>query len=109
MKHYSALEEIFKIYESSGFVIARIHADQEFKPVVLQLQEDGKMAAFIVSNAQEHQLHVEQNYRTIQEQVRAVFHSLSHQDLPIKQIELHSTKRRDLSLLQPREIVSGRD
>ena len=47
MKHYrSVLEEILQIYESSGFAIAQIHADQEFKPVILQLQEDGKMVAF---------------------------------------------------------------
>jgi len=68
MKHYrSALEESFKIYESSGFAIAQIHEYQEFKPVILQLQEDGKMVALYLSNAQEHQPHAEWNNHTIQE------------------------------------------
>lgn len=81
--HYrTALEDLFGIYESGGFTIVRIHADQEFKSTVLELQADGKVVSFNLANAQEHQPHAERNNRTIQERVRAVVHSLPYQALP---------------------------
>ena len=82
--HYrSALEEIFQCYEQGGFTIARIHADQEFKPTIQELQADGKMLSFNLANAKEHQPHAERNNRTIQERVRAVFHSSRIRKEPI--------------------------
>ena len=119
MQHYrSALEEIFRMYEGNGFTIARIHADQEFKPTLTQLQDDGKMISFNLANAQEHQPHAERNNRTIQERVRAVFHSLPYQALPttpLVYLVMEVTRRLNFfpprggvsQYYSPREIVTG--
>jgi hypothetical protein len=78
-QYRSALEEILRIYENQGFMVARIHADHEFKSTVEGLRNDSKLVSFNLANAQEHQPHAERNNRTIQERVRAVVHSLPPQ------------------------------
>ena len=118
-KHYrSGLEDIFRLYEPQGFVVARIHGDQEFKSVVRELQEDGKILSFNLANSQEHQPHAERNNRTIQERVRALFHSLPYQALPIiplvylvmeaaQKLNFFPPKGGVSPYYSPREIVTG--
>jgi hypothetical protein len=81
--HYrSALEEILRVYENQGFIVARIHADHEFKSTVEVLQTDGKIVSFNLSNSQEYQPHAERNNRTIQEREKAVVHCLPYHAVP---------------------------
>ena len=76
------------------------------------------MVAFNLSNAQEHQTHTEPNTCTIQERVRAVFHSLPYQALPIKllnymfpevtqKLNFIPPKGGISAYYSPREIVTG--
>ncbi|KAL7556597.1 hypothetical protein ACA910_003488 [Epithemia clementina (nom. ined.)] len=76
MDHYwSALQDIFRIYNAAGFRITKIHADNEFH----SLQENLKNLENIeikLANAQEHVPEAERNIRIIKERVRATFHRL---------------------------------
>ena len=107
-KHYrSAIEKIFRIYEDGGFTVANLHADQEFKPTFDMIRNDGKMISYNLSNAQEHQPHAERNNRTIQERVRALFHSLPYQALPkILVMYLVMEAARKLNFVCPKGGVS---
>jgi hypothetical protein len=95
----SALVEIFDVYEAQGFNVARIHADQEFRSTIVALQQEGKMLSFNLANAQEHQPQAERNNRTIQERLRAQFHSqklVAHNErvLQIKDAAADANQRR---------------
>ncbi|KAL7564336.1 hypothetical protein ACA910_007188 [Epithemia clementina (nom. ined.)] len=76
MDHYwSALKDVFRVYNAAGFRITKIHADNEFRA----LREDLKNLENIeikLANAQEHVPEAERNIRVMKERVRATFHRL---------------------------------
>ena len=49
----SALDEIFRIYNSAGFIIKIIKADQEFKPLLNPIKDDLEVDLNLAA-AQEH-------------------------------------------------------
>ncbi|KAL7581338.1 hypothetical protein ACA910_006096 [Epithemia clementina (nom. ined.)] len=76
MDHYwSALQDVFRIYNAAGFCITKIHMDNEFRP----LREDFNHLENIkikLANAQEHVPEAERSIRVIKERVRATYHRL---------------------------------
>jgi hypothetical protein len=78
----SALGKVIAIYTHAGFLIKRIHADQEYKPVLQSFKDVPPCIDYNLANTNEHVPAAERNNRTIKERVRATFHSLPFKALP---------------------------
>ena len=77
----SAFDKVFRIYNKAGFTITYVHADQEFKPIFNDIQDDLGITLNSAS-AQEHVPEAERNNRTIKERFRAMYHRLPYTNLP---------------------------
>ncbi|KAL7577185.1 hypothetical protein ACA910_003520 [Epithemia clementina (nom. ined.)] len=107
MDHYwSALKDVFRIYNAAGFRITKIHADNGFRT----LREDLKNLENIeikLANAQEHVPEAERNIRIMKKRVRATFHRL-----PFTKITKIMTQMlvmecaKQLNFLSPKDSVS---
>ncbi|KAL7564642.1 hypothetical protein ACA910_009330 [Epithemia clementina (nom. ined.)] len=76
MDHYwSALQDIFRMYNAAGFRITKIHSDNEFRPLRDNLKNLENIEIKL-ANAQEHVPEAERNIRVMKERVRATFHRL---------------------------------
>ncbi|KAL7577196.1 hypothetical protein ACA910_003530 [Epithemia clementina (nom. ined.)] len=76
MDHYwSALQDIFRIYNAAGFCITKIHVDNEFRSLRDNLKHLENIEIKL-ANAQEHEPEAERNIRVLKERVRATFHRL---------------------------------
>ena len=78
---YEGLDKIIKVYNSAGFRIKVIHADNEFRSLLEDVQ-DNMDIHFNYTNADEHEPYIERNNRTIKERCRTVYHDLPYKNLP---------------------------
>ena len=79
-EYKTALTSVINCYNKGGFRVARIHADNEFRPLLEPLQEEFRIEMNF-ANPQEHVPDAERNNRTIKERVRATYHRLPYQTL----------------------------
>ena len=69
------LANVLKLYKNSGFKVTQIRADNEFKKTLNDMKDEYQFTPNM-ANPNEHVPEAERNNRTIQERVRAVYHSL---------------------------------
>jgi Reverse transcriptase (RNA-dependent DNA polymerase) len=103
----SVLDNVFRIYNRAGFKITTIHCDNEFQPLLDELQSvyNVKMN---YANPQEHVPEAERNNRVIKERFRAMFHRLPFDKMPkimIKVLAMECTKK--LNFFPPKGGVSS--
>ena len=78
----SVLDNVFRTYNhGGGFQITTIHCDNEFRPLMNQLQ-DVYNVRINFANPQEHVPEAERNNRVIKEHFRAAFHRLPFKMIP---------------------------
>ena len=79
VKQYTAaLSKLFALYEKANFVVTKITADREFKPIL----ETFPKLDLNLASALEHVPAAEKNNRDIQDLVRSTFHSTPFKALP---------------------------
>jgi hypothetical protein len=69
----SVLDNIFRIYNRAGLKLITIYCDNEFQPLMGNLQNVYDVNINL-ANPQEHVPEAERNIRVIKERFRAVFH-----------------------------------
>ena len=105
----SVLDNIFSVYNKAGIKITTIHCDNEFRPLMQELQDIYEVH-MNYANPQEHVPEAERNNRVIKERFRAAFHRLPFKKIPknhgkdfsngmCEKVELFSTKRRYIAIL----------
>jgi Reverse transcriptase (RNA-dependent DNA polymerase) len=102
----SVLDNVFRIYNRAGFKIKTIICDNEFRPLMDELQ-DVYHVTMNYANPQEHVPEAERNNRVIKERFRAAFHRLPFSKLPtimIKILAMECAKK--LNFFPPKGGVS---
>ena len=93
--YHDALVRVFRIYNTSGFRITKIHCDNEFRSLLEPLAREFRVE-MNYANPQEHVPEAERNNRVIKERVRASYHRLPYTHLPrlmIKMLVTESAKK----------------
>ena len=80
-EYYRALDIILRHYNRGGFVVKRIHCDNEYKSMMDSVKDDMDID-MNYSNAKDHVPEAERNNRTIKERIRAGYHRLPYKKLP---------------------------
>ena len=80
---YATLDKVLRLYNAEGYTISDVHADNEFRPLLESLQDE-LHATLHFSPAGGHVPQAERNNRLIKERIRATYHRLPFQALPIK-------------------------
>jgi hypothetical protein len=94
-EYIRVLKNVIKVYQTAGFKITRIHADNEFRPIIEGFEKDFSII-FNFSSAKEHVPEAERNNRLIKERVRATFHQLPFKTMPkvmLQVLVMVSTKK----------------
>jgi hypothetical protein len=78
---YAALDKVFRLYNGSGFLFKFLSCDGEFKPLMDPVKDQLGTTMNYTSTG-EHESVAERNNRTIQERIRAVYHSLPFKAIP---------------------------
>jgi len=76
-----AIENVIRVYNRAGMRIARIHADNEFRPMIEYLEEDHHIDLNF-ANPQDHVPEAERNNRVIKERTRATYRRIPYNKLP---------------------------
>jgi hypothetical protein len=102
----SVLDNVFRIYNTSGIRISTIHCDNEFQPLKQELQ-----AVYGVTmnyaNPQEHVPEAESNNRVIKERFRAAFHRLPFKMIPKIMVKILTMERaKKLNFFPPKGGIS---
>ena len=106
----SVLDNVFRVYNRAGFTIKSIRCDNEFRPLLDELQDIYNIVPNY-ANPQEHVPEAERNNRVIKERFRAAFHRLPFNKIPkimvkilamecAKKLNFFSSQRRCITLLQ---------
>jgi hypothetical protein len=74
---YDEIKSICQIYKRAGFQISHINCDQEFQPMMVNVDDELEVK-INYANASEHVPEAERNNRTIQERIRATYHNLPY-------------------------------
>ena len=77
-----AFDQTFRIYNSAGFQIARLHVDPEFKAIQDEMMDDANGIEMVYVAAQQHVPEVERIIRVIKERYRAMYHCLPYKAIP---------------------------
>ena len=80
---YATIDKVFCIYNGRGFIISDLHADNEFRPLLEQLQDEMECTMHFCA-AGEHVPQSERNNRFLKERVRATYQRMPFKALPIK-------------------------
>jgi hypothetical protein len=93
--YWSAMDNLFRVYNMAGFKIKSIHYDNEYCSLMQELESiyEVKMS---YANAQKHVPEIEKSIRVIKERFCATFHILPFTQLPaimIKILAMESTKK----------------
>ena len=102
----SAIDTIFRLYNSAKFQIKIIKADRAFKPIMNPIKDDLDIEMNYTA-AQEHVPEAERNHRTIQERFRAHYYRLPFKTIPkimIKYLVMEVTKK--INFFPPKGGVS---
>jgi hypothetical protein len=100
------LQRMARFYNRAGFVIRVIHANQQFKPIMGDI-EDELHIAVNWTHQDEHVDLAERNNRTIQERVRAVSHGTPFKKMPpVMTIKLTQRCTEVLNMIPPKNGVS---
>ena len=91
-----ALDTFLRYYNKAGYTIAQIECDNEFKPLLEQL-EDNDDININLANPNDHVPHVERHNRTMKERIRTLFHGLPFNLFP-KQLLLKMGERANMTL-----------
>ena len=113
-----AFDQTFRVYNASGFRIASVHVDPEFKPLEDIMRDDDNDIAMIYVPAQQHVPEIERAIRTIKERYRAMYHSLPYKAIPkimikaaakraVKWLNMFPPKGGVSKYFSPRAIVTG--
>jgi hypothetical protein len=100
------LDNIFRIYNNAGFQITIINCDNEFRPLMNELQ-DTYNVRMNYANPQEHVPEAERNNRVIKERFRAAFHRLPFKNIPkimVKILAMECAKK--LNFFPPKGGIS---
>jgi hypothetical protein len=103
----SVLDNVFSIYNRAGFQITIINCDNEFQPLVHELQ-DVYNVSMNYTNPQEHVPEAERNNRVIKERFRSAFHRLPFKKVPkimVKILAMESDKK--LNFFPPKGGISS--
>jgi hypothetical protein len=106
LSYRSVLDNVFRIYNKAGFKIATINCDNEFQPLMAELQ-DVYNVTMNYANPQEHVPEAERNNRVIKERFRAAFHRLPYKKIPkimVKILTMECAKK--LNFFAPRGGIS---
>ena len=79
-QYKTALTSVIRCYNVGGFRIAKIHADNEFRPLLEPLQDEFRVEINF-ANPQDHVPEAERNNRTLKERTRATYHRLPYHTL----------------------------
>jgi hypothetical protein len=104
VKNYRrALDTVFQIYNQAGFKITTIHCDNEFQPIMKEMEQVYGVR-MNYANPQEHVPEVGRSIRVIKERYRVAFHRLSFKRIPkimIKILAMECTKKLNSPLPPP--------
>ena len=116
---YSCLNTIFHHYNDGGYSVKHIHCDQEFKPIMKEVEDtlDVKMNYTITD---EHVPKAERNNQTIAERIHAMYHNLPYKTMPklmlhylaivcVHQLNLFPAKGGVLAYLSLHVLVGGQN
>ena len=81
-EYIKVLTKVVQQYNDAGLAVRCFYSDQEYALVFKHFKESSPPIDFNLANAQEHVPEAERNNRTLQERMRATFHSLPYQALP---------------------------
>jgi hypothetical protein len=100
------LQKIARFYNHAGFVIWLIHTDQQFKPIMGDIED--KLHIAVNWTHQDKQVNLaERNNCTIQEHVRSVSHGTSFKKMPpVMTIKLTQHCTKALNMIPPKHGVS---
>ena len=108
VQHYrSALDTVFQIYNHAGFKITTIHCDNEFQPIMKEMEKIYGIR-MNYANPQEHVPEIERSIRVIKERFRVAFHRLPFKIIPkimIKILAMECTKK--LNFFPPKDGISN--
>ena len=84
---YNSIDKVFRLYNSGGFVITDIHADNQFNPVFDAVNDE---MGITMHNppAHGHVPEAERNNRFLKERIRATYHRLPYKALPTKALKV---------------------
>jgi hypothetical protein len=105
----SVFDNVFHMYNQAVFKITIIHCDNEFRPLMVQLQNSYNVH-MNYANPQEHVPEAERKNRVIKEQFQLAFHRLPFKNIPkimvkiltmecSKKLNFFPTNRRNLTML----------
>jgi hypothetical protein len=103
----SVLDNVFSIYNRAGFQITIINCDNEFQPLVHELQDVYNVSMYY-ANPQEHGPEAGRNNRVIKERFRSAFHRLPFKKVPkimVKILAMESAKK--LNFFPPKGGISS--
>ena len=103
---YSGIDDILRNYNKAGFRIKTIHCDGEFKEFVDPIRDELDIDINYTSMG-EHIPEAERNNRTIEERIRATYHSLPYDKLPRNMLKhLAMISAHQLNLLPAKRGIS---
>ena len=102
---YQRIEEIYLLYERSGFHATEIRSDKQFKKALEmfrddQLQNYQTLIDINIANTKEYVPHAERNNRTIQDRTRNDCVNMLHTHLPrtlVEHMVIESSKKLNFS------------
>ena len=100
------IKNVVKVYQEAGFVVARIHADNEFKPLLDEIKNEIDSKLY-VANPGEHVPEAENNNKVQKERIRTCFHRLPYKTMPSLMLEMMVMKSAaQLNYFAPKDGVS---
>jgi hypothetical protein len=102
----SVLDNVFRVYNTAGFKITTILCDNEFQPLMNELQDVYNITVNY-ANPQEHVPEAERNNRVIKERFRSAFHRLPFSKIPkimVKVLAMECAKK--LNFFPPKGGIS---
>jgi hypothetical protein len=114
---FRGITSIFRLYDNAEFRIKRIHCDQEFRNMMESVSTEFDIT-MNYTTAGEHVPEAERNNRTIQERIRATYHSLPYAMIPkvmlrylcmisVQQLNYFPAKGGISSYYSPHVLLSG--
>ena len=79
-----AFDQTFRIYNTAGFQISKLHVDPEFKVLEDVMTDDSNTIKMVYVPAQQHVPEIERAIRVIKERYSAMYHQLPYKAIPSK-------------------------
>ena len=80
-KLFEAIDVVLREYNRADFKVTLIHADNQFKPLVEEAEDDLEVK-FNFTNPGKHKPYIEQHNRVLKERCKFLYHELPYMNIP---------------------------